>query len=803
MNVRTHHWGVVAIACWLALLAVPGATAQTAAPAEAAAAPEDYLEEIIVTARKRGERLQDLPGSAAALTSGFLEDIGGIEDLRDLTDLIPGITITESQDRTLSEPSIRGAGQSRNRMSVSATGIYRNDAYIADKGIFGRNFARFDTFDLERVEVLRGAQGALYGRNALGGAINLIAKRPEDQLNFELGVSVGELDWLSFEGIANVPITEQLFARVSYVTEERDDGFFDDVNGDPVDTEEYDHVRAALRYLALDEALEVNYVYDYMEEDATPGIAINRRPAIRALRGGDDFQTLINTTNRFFNEVENHSLQIDYHTSRGTVTSVTNLRQREPLVISDTDHDDNTPAQATRSNRNETFTDAETFFQELRFVAEPSGPFMWMVGADYYSTETFEDIDVFFPSLAGTTLALFGDPTGNVFDRRVEITQDSWALYGALDYTVPALPELTLSGELRYAVDDVEGTSVEFRSFQGCPVGGVPCTDIDAGDKFTNVPWTVTASWSFAQERLPPALRRALIYAKVASSYRQGGLNLSTGLPSDRFQTKLFYDEETSLTYEIGAKTSWFGNRLTFNGAAFLIDYEDFLDTTTNGCPELCTLLDADTFEPLGLNPDGTRIEVDEDGNPGVESGTAFFIDNIGEVEVWGVELEAVGRIPVEPTGGTLVGSLGWSRQLGEVQSVRDDISPASQGLEGERLNRLRPKQLKASLRYRQPLPFVQRGGWLSGVQFAASATLVYEEGGFRNLNTEAVPLDEFTRVDARLGLDAPRWSLFVTGDNITDENYVLWQNTAAEDSGRFRRNTPEYYALEFTWRYR
>ena len=129
---------------------------------------EDCLRgEVLVTARKREEGLQDIPSSTAAISASLIENIGGIFNLRDITDLVVGVSINENQAAE-SEPTIRGAGQARNRASASATGLYRNGAYFATNGLGGKTFARLDTYDLVRVEVLRGPQGALYGRNALG-----------------------------------------------------------------------------------------------------------------------------------------------------------------------------------------------------------------------------------------------------------------------------------------------------------------------------------------------------------------------------------------------------------------------------------------------------------------------------------------------------------------------------------------------------------------------------------------------------------------------------------------------------------
>lgn len=250
-------------------LAIAG-TSGVAIPAFAADSSAG-LEEVVVTARKREERLQDLPGSAAAITENMIEDMGGIYSLRDVTDMIPGITLVEAASSDLMEPSIRGAGQSRNRSSVSATGFYRNGAYFASQSLGGRNFARMDTYDVGRVEVLRGPQGALYGRNALGGAMNIISKRPDDVLDFKLGLTRGENQLMGVEGIVNVPINDMFAARISYVHEEQDDGFYKDQAGNPIDVSAFDHIRIGLQAKPSD-ALVVYYSFDKSDEDYEPGI---------------------------------------------------------------------------------------------------------------------------------------------------------------------------------------------------------------------------------------------------------------------------------------------------------------------------------------------------------------------------------------------------------------------------------------------------------------------------------------------------------------------------------------------------
>ncbi len=781
---------------WVAgvlLLGTAGAAAASSGDVADDPGASRAIEEVVVTARKREESLQDLPGSAAALTSGFLDDVGGIQSLRELTDKIPGITITEGQLPEVSEPSIRGAGQARNRMSTSATGIYRNGAYVAGKGLGGRNFTRADAYDLEQVEVYRGPQGALYGRNALGGAIHLRTRRPSDGWKGEVGLVLGENERTQYEVLVNAPITESFSSRFSFVRDEFEDGFYDDADGNPVDTSLYEHARGSFR-LDLDR-WEVNYVYDYMDDQGTPAININPNPAVREANDDDVFQTLINSEHSNRHEVHNHSLQIDLDMDAGTVSWVANYRDRKMGWVRDPDHGDGTINQATRPNVNINETREDLLYHEFRFVSDGSRSLRWLLGADYYDADTSESIVVLFPQLSAATLNRFNDPTGLVYDSFIDVQQESWAVFGQVEYSLDSVP-LTLSTELRYAVDDIGGDVAIYQPYQGCAqtLGQPPCTSVEDDQEYRNSPWTITASWAF--EELPGAMTAARAYAKVGTSYRHGGLNLSAGLPSNAFPVKPTYGEETSITYEIGVKTGWLGDRLRLNADVFLTEYEDFLNTTTNGCPELCPYLDPETFQPLGFNPDGSRIETTQDGDDGLPSGTAFFIDNIGDVEAWGYEVEMDSSVSVGR--GQLHASLGYSRQLGEIESIRPDVSPANVELEGERLNRLRPKQFKATTRYHYPLG----GGLFRGVSAVAVASWVVEKGGIQELpqagGGDARYLDDVSRLDIRVGLESRRWELFIEGNNVTDEEYVLNENGA----GVFRINDPALYAVSFKWRF-
>ncbi len=748
---------------------------------------EALLEEVIVTARKREERLQDLPGSAAALSSDFLKATGGINNLRDLTDLITGISIIETNTQFLTEPSIRGAGQSRNRASVSATGLYRNGAYFATNGLGGKNFSRMDSYDIQRVEVLRGPQGALYGRNALGGAINMISQRPGDEFDVEVGVAGDASDakgLLRYDIRMDVPLDETVAVRVSHLREDYDEGYMRDINGNFIDDDDYNLTRISLRYQPQ-ETLTFNYSFD--TEDTSSYPATQSRTGSEAIRGFTQKEQnyFVNSPNSVDYQVDNHNLVVNYRMENGLLTSITNSRTRDLIMYQDTDHQlANTNVARTRQRT--TFTDSrgDSFFQEVHYAADGNDNIKWLVGVDLYQVDYDEFIDT------GVGQAFVTAST-----RDVRIDQDSWSVFGSVDYYVPNMPVM-LSGEIRYANDKLDGSVLTLLPvlpaspvLEPAPGGGFIQTQFANAPSFSNLPYSLSASWNIDNNKM--------VYAKFANSYRHGGLNLNEGQVEDPYPVVLSYGEEYSDTLEFGLKSSWLDRRLTINSAAYYIWYDNFLDTATNGCNlDICVFYDPQTGESLGYAPDGTPIETDPDGNDGLAAGTAFYIDNVGEVEAWGLEVEATARLRLSDQG-RLILNLGWSRQMGQVESINADASAAVQLLANAPLNRMRPKAIKGSAVYRQG--FGITGGVFDNLTLVAGLTLTYESGGKINLATNATTLDRVERANARIGVEADKWSFMLRGSNITGEQYELWRSS---NTGNYLRriNDPESWEAEFTW---
>lgn len=778
------------------IIAAPTLPISSFAQAPPTASQDPQIQEVIVTARKREEGLQDIPSSTAAISAELIEDIGGIFNLRDMTDLVAGVSTNENQAAE-SEPTIRGAGQARNRASASATGLYRNGAYFATNGLGGKTFARFDTYDLERAEVLRGPQGALYGRNALGGAMNLISRKPQDTFSLDVGGALGQKDFQRLELKLNAPINEELDVRISHMNEERDEGFYTDINNRDVDIEKFKHTRISLRDQPTD-TLEFNYVFDTQDQVFTNAIFVSRtlNPDIE-----DAFRTTINSPMVSENNIENHNLTIDWKLDGGTITSITNQRDLDVRLQTDVDYIAPVFPLNTLNLQTKQSAENEIFFQELRYVSTKSGNFNWLIGADYFAYNNSEVIDQW----VGMTLQQ------NALFRNYRTDYSSWAMFGNAEYALNNLP-VRLTGEVRYAHDEFDGSVQEFRagdqggSRQGPFILGTtfdranpvnPQNIFDVGNTYKNLPWGVTLAYDFDDIDM-------MAYGKLASSYRRGGMNLSEGQPGELYPTALTYDEETSLTYELGLKSSWFNRRLTLNAAVYFSEYNDFLNTADNGCPSQCQLIDSDG-NGLGFNPDGSRVGADAFGlpiPPNTEIPVALFIDNVGDAEAWGYEVEANYRTRFD-SGSVLLMNLGYAKGKGKVTQVGSDVALATlEDADGADLPFLRPNQITGSFVYRQPL--VNLSDVFAGVNLVASATYTFEEGGVANLtNAPAGSIggrrmqDTVRRLNANIGLNANKWSLFLRGKNLTDHSYEL----VSLDS-LYLRNEPRFAYVEFAYRF-
>ena len=243
----------------------PVATSQPDREESTPAETANTLDVVYVTARRRTERLTDVPGSATALSADDLQKRGSPRTARDILAGEAGVRFFDTSSPVNSEVSIRGSSTARATNADPSVGLYRDGAYIGGGLIGGRSFARVDIFDAQRIEVLRGVQGALYGRNAVGGAVNLITTRPQ----FETGGYVdfkytAETEAVEGQAVANFAPSDSLAFRLGVDGVTQDDGlFYDRPNDVFFDDRDGGSVRAQMRY--RNDRLDVTFLGEHQD----------------------------------------------------------------------------------------------------------------------------------------------------------------------------------------------------------------------------------------------------------------------------------------------------------------------------------------------------------------------------------------------------------------------------------------------------------------------------------------------------------------------------------------------------------
>ena len=265
--------GGLMTAVGLVLLATPVASWARQADSQA-------LDEIIVTARKRSETLVEVPSAISAITAEERRNLV-LDGMKDYLRQAPSATLVTSGPEYLQDISIRGQGSGRLGFSEAATGLYKDGLYNAGGGFGGRSLSRMDLLDIERLEVLRGPQGALYGRNSVGGAVNVVGRAPDQTLSGALTARYSQPERASIEGVVNLPLAaDKLALRVAGLYDDQNGGFIkNQTTGHDLDWQTYKGLRAGLRWTP-DSATTVDLTYERYESD-TPAFSSLARRAVR------------------------------------------------------------------------------------------------------------------------------------------------------------------------------------------------------------------------------------------------------------------------------------------------------------------------------------------------------------------------------------------------------------------------------------------------------------------------------------------------------------------------------------------
>ncbi|MGB0907302.1 MAG: TonB-dependent receptor [Maricaulaceae bacterium] len=533
------------------------------------------LDEIIVTAQKREQSLQDVPIAVTAVNADYIES-RNITDIQSLSSLAPNLKIENTPgNTTAAQISIRGGVTINPALSWEPTvGIYLNGAYIGKT-----QGAIFDVADIERLEVLRGPQGTLYGRNTLAGAVNVITAKPTEEFGGKLKVGYGNYNARMAKGTVNFGQIGPVRAKVSAMIEKRD-GFVDGVanpfpgvtTAGPLSTDEFQSLNKKSFLLGLSsdlsENISLDYTFDYSDADQDPTfsqiVSVSPQnifdPAVPFYVGGGPFggqyfgfplDLYVNADRQDTgtvdgpvfekSRVEGHNLTATFNTGIGEIKSITSKRH---MSWDDALDLDGSPLPLAHTQRLSSY---DSLSQEFQLTGE-TGEINYVLGAYYFE----DDGDTKNPQ------TFFGG--ANRFDSRYGFETDAIALYGQIDFDLTE--SLSFTGGLRYTEE--EKSIDRANLLLGSPDIFLVPAGTKAKAKFDNVSPQVTINYEVNDN--------IKTYAKYAKGFKSGGFNGEAG---SVVETTRPYKAETINSFEIGAKTRFLDNRAQLNGAVFINQHKD------------------------------------------------------------------------------------------------------------------------------------------------------------------------------------------------------------------------------------
>lgn len=517
---------------------------ETDAPAE--------LEEIVITAQRRAERGQDVPVAVTGFGPKAIESYR-LERLRDLSRLTPGLLVSAFSQ---SSPTIAIRGASN---TFTQIGVNKPVAVVVDDVFIPRNSAAdFELFGLDSIQVLRGPQGTLFGRNVTGGAIVLDTGRPELGTNAaKLRLTSGNYSARAVEGLGDIALGDRVAMRVAGALREHDGYGRDRLTGREQDDQDSANVRAQLR-MQLASSLELSLGADY-GDDRNGGRTLS---SIGAGDDGDRRTSELGVPQEFERTQRGGSARLKWQVGGGEVTSITALRESETAEVYSNVGASFAFLSGTQSQLvTDDADDVRAFTQEIRYASALTDFGSFVAGIYYLDEDASRLLQT--RAFAATTGAL-------VTDQSTDQAVDSRSVAGFVDGTINLPADLRLTLGVRYTDDRKTASLV--RTDRLNAAGSFAASDIEKSwDE-----WTPRAvlSWTPATQ--------LHAYVSYSRGYTAGGFNTdATTLAALRRS----FDPETVTNYELGVKTDWWQDRLRVNASAFHLKYEDkqelFFDNVT------------------------------------------------------------------------------------------------------------------------------------------------------------------------------------------------------------------------------
>jgi iron complex outermembrane receptor protein len=705
-----------------------GAAPQAPAPAATPAGGEG---DIVVTALRRSENLQDVPAAITAFTRDTIE-AAGIERPADFINLTANVNLVETQNAGNAFVIIRGITQARN--SEPSVAVVIDGVQQANPAAFNQ-----ELFDIEQIEVLKGPQGALYGRNAIGGAIVIRTRQPSDHFegNVRAGIDNGFGYWL--RGGVSGPLSDTVRFRLAgswYDTNGFIPNTFLDEDADPVKdlslrgtllwepTSNFTaDLRASTDHLRT-QALYFNIVSD-VNDTSLP---------VRVNNAGEN--------NR---DIDNVSLRLTYDTGGGTISSVTSYDSLEEILTGDAFDFLPIPESFFNSifgfdlNQSQ-FLDTRSFSQELRFTSPENRPFRYIFGIYGIQTNRFISTGNMIDTGNGV-FPVFHDPSTNPLNPQFSFLSDgqrnfAWAVFADISYDIT--DQVRVDAGLRYDHDHRRNTTLTPPQFMNAP--GLP--DGTTGEvrtiNFSDWQPKITLTWEPSDN--------VTLYGGYSRGFRSGGFN-QTGVGGVAIANGIvgvgdIFQAETADTFEAGIRTQWLDHKLSFTASAY---------TTESKNSYFFVFLAANSTQNLG---------------------------NVPRSRINGFELELTAR-PLP--GLDLNAAYGYTNS-----SIRDFPDPAIIGNEDPLISRY---TLNLGAQYRRDV--VPGLGLLARVDYRRTGRTWWDVQN----STVRRPID---LVDARLGLEGQSWSITGFAENLFNERY----NAEFSPGGFVFKARPRRYGLELQYRF-
>lgn len=558
------------------LMTAASSIALLTAPASAQETTDARLDVIIITANQREENLQDVPVSAASVSEEQIEALfSSGEDVLALAARVPALYAESSNGRVAPRFYIRGLGNTDFDLAASQPVSIIMDDVVMENVVL----KSFPIFDVDRIEVYRGPQGTLFGRNTTAGIVRFTSAKPTEEFDARMQASYGEYGSATFDGAVGGAIAPGISARASVLYQHRDDwitnsfdnseiGGFDELAG---------RVQVAFN---PDDKLDVLLNLHARDLDGTAAVfrANVITPGTNGLNGNYVRDRV--TYNQGGGNPQQYSgwgasANVGYDFGDLQFTSITAYEATDGFSRGDIDGGVAGVGPGFipfDSDTQDSIDDLDQITQEFRLASDTAGPLSWQVGAYYFDAE-----------FTVTTVGPFGFPPSTTLTH----ANQAWAVFGQATYAVN--DALSVTGGLRYTEDDKDVT-----------VQGQPLLNRSISDD--HVSWDLSAMYALTDD--------VSVYARVAEGFRG---------PSIQGRDVAFFnpsapsvaDSETVLSYEAGIKSTLLDDTLRLNAAVFTYEVSDMQLTAVGGAGNLVQLLNADAGKATGFEVDAEWAPID------------------------------------------------------------------------------------------------------------------------------------------------------------------------------------------------